>query len=155
VYSLSLSSLSPLTTRHKSNFVLCNPWYCFKLFRSSEQFHWMLKPASGSYKVHKHTHTHTHTHPHTYACVLLLSNPVACSRVLQTRLVHHFYLCTLHYFTFDPLTHPPTHPSPSSLHFFWLDHNEKTQSKLAGWLFQGGGRSCTHVLCFSKKLKKS
>jgi hypothetical protein len=26
------------------------------------------------------------------------------------------------------------------------------QSWLAGWLFQGG--SCTHVLCFSKKLKK-
>ncbi len=103
----------------------------------------------------KSTNT-THTHPtHIYACVLLLSNPVACSRV-QTQLVHHFYLVFVLflYFTFKPTQPipPPTHPSPSSLHFFWLDQNEKTQSKLAGWLFPGGR---VHMFfAFQKSWKK-
>lgn len=107
----------------------------------------MLKAASGSYKVHKHT---PHKKPtHIYSCVLLLSNPVACSRA-QTQLVHHFDLfSTLH------STHSPTHPSIFLLpctFFGWTTMRKHNQSWLAG--FFRGGVVYTCSLLFKKAEEK-
>jgi hypothetical protein len=114
----------------------------------------MLKPASGSYKVHKHTHTKTHTH--IFLCLVAIQS---CCMLQSSNTIGAPFLFVFVLFCFllyirptHPSTHPPIH-LPSSLHFFWLDHTMRkhNQSWLAGF-FRGG--SCTHVLCFSKKLKK-
>jgi hypothetical protein len=114
----------------------------------------MLKTASGSYKVHTHTHTHTHTPTHIFlclvaiqsCCILQSSNPIGAPFLFD------FCFCfyTLHS-THSPI-HPPTHLLLPCTFFGWTTMRKHNQSWLAGWLFQGG--SCTHVLCFSKKLKK-
>ncbi len=111
----------------------------------------MLKPASGSYKVHKHTHTQ---HILVSCCYPILLHALEFKPNWCTILICLFVLFYTLHSTHSPI-HPPTHPTPSPLllplHFFWLDHNEKThnQSWLAGF-FRGVVVVYTCSLLFKK-----